>query len=59
MLEQTGVSLLAGGYFNSDDDNNFCGRLAFVDFTGEDVLNYMKENPNVELDEKMLKQLTP
>ena len=35
MLEQTGVSLLAGGYFNSPDENNFCGRLAFVDFNGE------------------------
>tara|TARA_B110001450_G_C17344260_1_gene368788 strand:- start:6 stop:314 length:309 start_codon:yes stop_codon:yes gene_type:complete len=39
MLEQTGVSLLAGGYFNSADEGNFCGRLAFIDFNGEEVLN--------------------
>ena len=51
--------MLAGGYFNSSDENNFCGRLAYIDFNGEEVLNYMKHNPNVPLDDKFLAAKTP
>lgn len=51
--------MLAGGYFNSPDDNNFCGRLAYIDFEGEEVLNYLKQNPNVPLDDKFLANKTP
>lgn len=59
MLEQTGVSLLAGAYFNSHDEGNFCGRLAFVDFVGSEALDYMKAHPNDTLDEKLLTKLAP
>ena len=53
------MSLLAGGYFNSADEGNFCGRLAFIDFNGEEVLNEIKTNPNVTLDERFLATHTP
>lgn len=44
MLEQTGVSLLSGGYFNTPEEG-LNARLAYVDFNGEQVLNAMKSSP--------------
>lgn len=45
MLEQTGVSLLSGGYFNTPDQD-LNARLAFIDFNGEQILSSMKTNPS-------------
>lgn len=44
MLEQTGVSLLSGGYFNTPEEG-LNARLAYVDFNGEQILNAMKHQP--------------
>ena len=42
MLDETGVSLLSGGYFNTDD-TGLNARLAFVDFDGDSILKAMRE----------------
>jgi len=44
MLEETGVSLLSGGYFNTPEEG-LNARLAYVDFNGEQILNAMKQSP--------------
>ena len=58
LLEQTGVSLLAGGYFNQSDEI-LTARLAFVDFKGGEILEYLKQNPNAVLDEPFIIKYAP
>lgn len=58
LLEQTGVALLAGGYFNQSDEI-FAARLAFVDFNGAEALDHLKKNPNADLNDAFIEKFAP
>ncbi|MGK0363213.1 MAG: aspartate aminotransferase [Saprospiraceae bacterium] len=58
LLTELGVALLPGTAFGHAPEK-FTARLSFVDFNGQRLLELLKQNEKIELDEKFIKTHCP